>query len=412
MLVSDNVPELQLTIVKAIQVPASNGKNYQTLVYWGQNKLGVNLYSGNPAKQEPSLATICQTTVHETVTISFIATHFSTNGMPGMDFSTHCKTPFYDASLSDPLYKSRQKLVLLKCPDIGQDILTCQAAGKKVLIGLSPLQSELTNDQLGVQSAQNFWNLFLGGNGDRPFGNGITLDGVDMVLHHNEATGNNAMTQELRRLINASPKPSQFQLIASPRCSFPDATMGPTWANLPLTNNAKAFDYINPHFRYSTDCTYNHPDFFFSTMQKWADFCALNGVKLMFTVPTSSNSWIGGAPGDFIPARDLLEQGLVLKMQAVNPLTGVGFWDASGENLQLPCSNSSISYGSYWHSMMNGVSMGGCDYAADPFAGTTAPTPTNTDGGGPDYGGQSSSGSDMRVEMLLLMLILTVCMTV
>lgn len=115
---------------------AQSTPTFNTVVYWGQNRLGQNQYSGQATKQEPSLANLCRLSKHKIVILNGIRTLFSTRGMPGMDFSTHCRQPFYSESQQDQAFLNRQKFVLLSCPSIGNDIKYCQSLGKKVLLSI------------------------------------------------------------------------------------------------------------------------------------------------------------------------------------------------------------------------------------------------------------------------------------
>ena len=68
---------------------------------------------------------------------------------------------------------------LLKCDSIGDDIKTCQDAGKAVTLSLGGATGVVgfTSDSEAEEFADTVWNVFLGGSSDtRPFGDAI-LDG-------------------------------------------------------------------------------------------------------------------------------------------------------------------------------------------------------------------------------------------
>ena len=69
-------------------------------------------------------------------------------------------------------------------------------------------QLDLSSDEEGVRLAQNIWNLFLGGSGDRPFGPGVKLDGVDMMIRANGVTGYTKFAETMRSLMSANYPPS------------------------------------------------------------------------------------------------------------------------------------------------------------------------------------------------------------
>jgi hypothetical protein len=58
----------------------------------------------------------------------------------------------------------------------------------------------LQNDEDGVKAAIMLWNSFLGGSGNRPFGE-VKLDGVDIWMR-DSIKGYKAMAQKLRELMN------------------------------------------------------------------------------------------------------------------------------------------------------------------------------------------------------------------
>jgi chitinase len=117
------------------------------------------------------------------VLVSFLYEFFGTNGLPEVDFSGACSGPVFPGS------------DLLQCTQIGyqfsdhslmhrDDIQTCQAAGKKVLLSLGG-----ENGIYGFSSvleAQTFattlWNIFGEGNSStRTFGSAV-VDGFDLGI--------------------------------------------------------------------------------------------------------------------------------------------------------------------------------------------------------------------------------------
>lgn len=71
--------------------------------------------------------------------------------------------------------------------------------------------ADLTTAEEGVRSATNVWNSFLGGSGDRPFGDAV-LDGVDLFLRENGVVGYSAFVIQLRSLMNADASGRRFYI--------------------------------------------------------------------------------------------------------------------------------------------------------------------------------------------------------
>ncbi|ORZ38929.1 glycoside hydrolase superfamily, partial [Catenaria anguillulae PL171] len=239
------------------------------IAYWGQSK-SSNLYQ-DAARTEQSLSDFCKLTQFTHVHLAYLRDPFAIDDLPGIDFSKHCSFP-NDVSLSR--YKTQRPVsgfAPLFCPSIRDGIQACQEKGKKVLLTISPVTS-LGSDDRGRQFANTLWNLFFGGqHSQRPFG-ARKLDGIELALRTDQYIGYGAMIQELKRLAGSNP----LTVTVSPRCDFPDALFGPTYADRILTSGSSALslvDNINVHFLSSTSCSLiPNPDGFQRSLNAWIDF--------------------------------------------------------------------------------------------------------------------------------------------
>src|SRR5215470_14560471 len=91
--------------------------------YWGQNSYGATHPADSP-NWERDLAIYCldNSSSADIFVLGFLDI-FNVGGTPGLNFANHCSDTFPGTSL-------------LHCPTIAQDIKTCQANGKKILLSL------------------------------------------------------------------------------------------------------------------------------------------------------------------------------------------------------------------------------------------------------------------------------------
>ncbi|KAJ3280667.1 hypothetical protein HK104_000479 [Borealophlyctis nickersoniae] len=94
---------------------------YQLVGYWGQNLAHSQFY--DDARQEPPLATFCQTTDYTVYHLSFMTLHFDAKGNPGVHFANHCQWP---TNKFDGYPAPTKGFNSLSCPDVAKDIKVCQ----------------------------------------------------------------------------------------------------------------------------------------------------------------------------------------------------------------------------------------------------------------------------------------------
>lgn len=142
----------------------------QTVAYFGQ--------FGDPGTD--SLSKFCSNTNIDIIVLAFVNVYKGAGGLPGMNMGRHCGNKIAGTDLLD-------------CPDMGKDIIACQASGKKVLLSLggeSAGGNSLPDDKSASDLGENLWKLFGEGKGletKRPFG-GALVDGFDIgkspLCHH------------------------------------------------------------------------------------------------------------------------------------------------------------------------------------------------------------------------------------
>ncbi|KAJ1944707.1 Chitinase 2, partial [Linderina macrospora] len=193
------------------------------VTYWGQNSWGGG-HLNDPANWERPLAAYCQDDTFDIINLSFVI-NYNLTGLPVLNHAFHCETKFNGTNT-------------LRCPDIGADIKTCQAKGKKIVMSLGGggIHSySLSTAAEGVQFANTFWNMFLGGSHQyRPYGDAV-LDGVDLDIESGAHGGYVAFVNQLRTYFNGASK--QYIISAAPQCVYPDANLGTTLSGAWIDND-------------------------------------------------------------------------------------------------------------------------------------------------------------------------------
>ncbi|KAF5097377.1 hypothetical protein D0Z00_002414 [Geotrichum galactomycetum] len=198
------IPLLTLSassVVSAFQASA----NTNVAIYWGQNSAGG-------LNTQARLADYCESDATDIVLLSFLHIFFGTDGLPEMNFASACD----DGTLFSGTG-------LLQCPNMAEDIKTCQSKGKKVILSLGGASGAygFTSDSQAEEFAQTLWNLYGGGSSDtRPFGDSI-IDGFDLDIEGGSTVGYVAFSKKLRELFNSDTS-KDYYITAAPQCPMPD----------------------------------------------------------------------------------------------------------------------------------------------------------------------------------------------
>ncbi|GME75635.1 unnamed protein product [Ambrosiozyma monospora] len=176
---------------------------------------------------------------------------------------------------------------LLKCPEIAEDIQTCQKTyGKKVFLSLGGGAGKygFASDSDAKEFAETLWNNFGAGSDvsseDRPFGDSV-VDGFDFDIKSGSDTGYAALATKLRSYY-AQDSSKTYYISASPQCEYPDKYTGDLLANANV-------DYAFVQF-YNGTCSVDG-DF---NWDAWAHYAAYNStndkIKIFLGLPGSPSS--------------------------------------------------------------------------------------------------------------------------
>ncbi|KAI1403265.1 glycoside hydrolase family 18 protein [Hypoxylon fuscum] len=201
------------------------GASDNIAIYWGQNSAG----SSNAGQSQKSLSEYCANADVDVIPIAFISN-------------------FNPVSIDLTNMDSNK--------NIGQDISSCQKAGKTILlsIGGSMFTTGPSSPQQAQSLADQVWSMFgpagNGGNSNRPFGDAV-VDGFDLDI---EAPLQN-MAPFAARLRENMDKANgsggqKFYLSAAPQCPYPDQN------NLDMLHgdDSVAFDFIMVQFYNNAKC--------------------------------------------------------------------------------------------------------------------------------------------------------------
>ncbi|KAK4551592.1 Chitinase 2 [Recurvomyces mirabilis] len=209
---------------------AFNGSVNNVAVYCGQNSYGQG--TGDLA-QKP-LASYCADTNFDVILMAFL--YQMTTGHGGEPVIN-----LANQGNNCTLFNGTQ---LMNCPQIGDDITTCQQQyGKTILLsigGATYTEGGFTTADQATSMANLIWATFGPVSSttsavDRPFGSAV-VDGFDFDF---ESTVNNMISfgQTLRSLMDADTS-KKYSLTAAPQCPYPDAADGA------MLNNTVSFDAV------------------------------------------------------------------------------------------------------------------------------------------------------------------------
>ena len=157
-----------------VSPPSKGGKfnpdaKDNVVVYYGQSK----------ATKGITLGDMCSNKAVDVVILSFLNKFSDAKGFPTVNFGAACG----GGQTQD--MKDAGATGLLSCPELEKDIISCQAAGKKVMLSLGGAEAEsaFTDDAEATKFATTLWDLFGAGTGAkaglRPFGKAV-IDGFDI----------------------------------------------------------------------------------------------------------------------------------------------------------------------------------------------------------------------------------------
>ncbi|KAL8769135.1 MAG: hypothetical protein Q9209_004769 [Squamulea sp. 1 TL-2023] len=231
-----------------------------------QSSKNVAVYYGqSPATSQTTLAQMCQDDNVDIVILAFLTTFFGAGGYPGVNFGAACGGPSQNMQAAGASN-------LLSCPNMENDIKTCQGLGKKVLLSLGGAQATtaFSSDQQATEFATKLWNLFGGGDGEsaqmRPFGSAV-VDGFDIDNENHSTAFYTTFISSLRSTMNSSPSKTYY-ISAAPQCPRPDAS-------IPLPS-MQSMDFVFVQFYNNGDCNIGQPGFA-ASLKAWSADLSANG---------------------------------------------------------------------------------------------------------------------------------------
>ncbi|KAK2758038.1 hypothetical protein FQN54_004444 [Arachnomyces sp. PD_36] len=271
--------------------------------YWGQNSAGG-------ATTQSNLTTYCEDPNIDIIPMAFL----NEVKKPGLNLGN-----VGDTCASFPSG-------LIHCPNVGEDIKTCQDKGKTIILsigGATYTEGGFASEQEAIASAENIWSVFGPDAGDgveRPFDDAF-VNGFDLDFEA-PVTNMVAFANRMRELMNEAE--GDFYITAAPQCPFPDQN------NNEMLNGAVDFDIVWVQF-YNNYCGLdafaggNSPGGYnFETWDNWAKNASSNpNVKVMTGAPAAPSA----AGSGYVDASTLAE--VIEYSKQFSSFGGVMMWDVS-----------------------------------------------------------------------------------
>ncbi|RYP20702.1 hypothetical protein DL765_002652 [Monosporascus sp. GIB2] len=312
---------LVLAALSAVPALATFQKEYKLNTYWGQNGVG------------DTLAEYCASDNIDYVTLAFVnKSPEHANGYPGTNFAAHCAAGVY--------YNNGKKTELLKdCSFIKEDIKTCQALGKKVLLSIGGEYSSVNDYSIssiakGREFADFMFNAFgpfqEGYTGPRPFDRSETdhvcLDGFDFDIETKFANQQPyvRMVERLRERIDASGE--KMILTAAPQCPLTDQ-----WFQMKTIITQARFDKIWIQFYNNQGCeAKNNVGFNFKAWASFLQTTKNKDAEIFIGLPGSQTA----AGSGYINRKRAKE--VICEAKKSKAFGGVMLWDAylASENVE------------------------------------------------------------------------------
>ena len=170
-----------------------------------QNKNNFVVYWGS-TDNEGTLSDYCDDNIYDVIILAFAAV-LDQNGVPQL-YIDHCNGQ--------------------DCSALTTQVQSCQNKGKTIMLSLGGGAGYyiLKSNDYAKMVASHLWNMFLNGTGEqRPFGDGVVLDGVDFDIEAGTKESNPywvTLINEVRRLSQADTS-KHYYLSGAPQCVLPDA---------------------------------------------------------------------------------------------------------------------------------------------------------------------------------------------
>ncbi|KAL4793404.1 glycoside hydrolase superfamily [Aspergillus venezuelensis] len=311
-----------LSVFGAVHAGLDLKSNSTVVVYWGRNSFNG---AGDLAQQR--LGYYCDDANIDVIVLAFLMTVNGLGGAPEVDFST--------ASEDCEVFPGTN---LKNCPQIGEEITTCQSKGKTILLsigGATYSEGGFASTSAADAGAELIWKTFGPDSGDskihRPFGKAV-IDGFDFDFEA-AVTNTGEFATQLRTLADSDTSKKYF-LTAAPQCPFPDAAD----KDILNSNSSAAIDAVFVQF-YNNFCGVNaftpartvktgrvaaQSNFNFDTWNKWALTESKNkNVRVFLGVPANT----GAASSGYLPASSL--EPVIAYSKGFESFGGVMMWDVT-----------------------------------------------------------------------------------
>ncbi|KAI0447333.1 glycoside hydrolase superfamily [Xylaria telfairii] len=325
-----------------------------------KSKNNVAVYYGQGPDQK-RLTTYCADPAIDIIILSFV--HLfpeQANGNPGINFGNQCSSETYKGpgfkGVKDP-----SKDMLLKCPQLQQDLYTCrQTSDKKFLlsIGGDTPNYNVNGATNGTSFANQLWGMFgpsqeswTSLNKPRPFdytntttGNltAFSVDGYDLDIEHpslDSSAGYKALVKRLRTLF-ATVNDKPYYLTASPQCTVPDPNLADTLSTTQFdmlfvqfynTPACSARGWIAGNSKYVPGGSFNTSGLTFDAWVDWLGKTTYSkGAPIFVTLPGSNPAANTGA---YIT---VAQTQLLASAYYCRPsFAGIGVWDATYAELSI-----------------------------------------------------------------------------
>ncbi|EPE03811.1 aminotransferase class III [Ophiostoma piceae UAMH 11346] len=284
-------------------------------IYWGQNSYSTAAGASNAQQR-----------------LSYYCSNIDIDIIP-LAFLDEINTPLVNFANADDSCTVFSGTTLLECPQLEEDIQTCQSTyGKTIMLsigGATYTEGGFSSTSAASVAADTIWAMFGPEQSDssvnRPFGKAV-VDGFDFDFE--SATSNMvSFASELRSKMDAATAEGDksYYLSAAPQCPYPDA------ADNDMLAGEVSFDFVMVQF-YNNYCglqsyasgSSTQSSFNFGTWDDWARTSSKNpNVRVFLGIPGSSTAAGSGYVSDSSLAS------IITYSKTFSSFGGVMAWDMS-----------------------------------------------------------------------------------
>ncbi|KAL3698221.1 hypothetical protein R1sor_012297 [Riccia sorocarpa] len=209
----------------------------------------------------------------------------------------------------------------------GQDvseIKSCQSRGIKVLLSLGGATKNygFNSADEARSLAQEIWDKYLGGNGNRPLGD-AQLDGIDLDIENGRSAFYPDLGGRLREIAQNN-NYKKLYISAAPQCPFPDNSLGPQAGKFLSTTLA---DFVFVQFYNNPGCDFRSgSDAVVKAYQQWTNGLPKAQVFMGLLASSSTTSSDKG----FVES-GAFKNSILPKIKSIGNYGGVMLWKPSSD---------------------------------------------------------------------------------